>query len=47
MGLTFVYGCDVLSHSAFEGLIHPNKALTLRHGGKEQEACVPWVAKNR
>ncbi len=22
----------------------PNKALTLRHGGIRQEACVPWVA---
>jgi len=21
-----------------------NKALTLRHGGQEQGACVPWVA---
>ena len=25
------------------GLSH-NNALTLRHGGQEQEVCVPWVA---
>lgn len=38
------YVTSTFSEADVNRLTSANKALTLRHGGQEQEASVPWVA---
>jgi hypothetical protein len=35
---------DIIRHGSAGHHTSDNNALTRRHGGLEQEACVPWVA---
>ena len=43
--MSMLKGASSLTNSGYVGQdTSQNNALTLRHVGKEREACVPWVA---